>query len=202
MSEENTQPENDAAEATPVTEPLPPVTKLLMETFGDNVLGHSNRLGEETVSIARKDMLTLMRFLKEDPRCAFNMMVDLTAVDLQPATPRFEVVYHFKSIGRGQRLRVKVPVAEDTAEAAGVDSIRGLWIAADWYEREAREMYGIHFAGHPDLRPLLLYDGFEGYPLRKDYDKGRAQPLVPLRPIRERYDYGEHFHPVQQPIEN
>jgi NADH-quinone oxidoreductase subunit C len=81
--------------------------------------------------------------------------------------------------------------------AAEVDSIRGLWIAADWYERECHEMYGIAFAGHPNLKPLLLYDGFEGHPLRKDYEKGHAQPLVPMRPVRERYDYGETFHPVK-----
>ncbi len=79
-----------------------------------------------------------------------------------------------------------------------MDTIRELWIAADWYERECHEMYGIVFAGHPHLEPLLLYDGFEGYPLRKDYDKGHAQPLVPLRPVNERYNYGETFQPVER----
>jgi len=199
MSEEPNQAET-GAEAAPQAEPTPPaITRLLMEKFPGKVLSHHTRLGEETVSIAREGMLDLMRFLKEDPRCALDMMADLTGVDLYPATPRFEVVYHFKSIAKGHRLRVKVPVEEAGAE---VDSIRGLWIAADWYERECREMYGVHFAGHPDMRPLLLYPGFEGHPLRKDYDKGRAQPLVELRPVRERYDYGEHFHPVAQPTEN
>ena len=74
-----------------------------------------------------------------------------------------------------------------------------LWVAADWYERECHEMYGIGFAGHPNLIPLLLYDGFEGYPLRKDYEKGLSQPLLPMRPVRERYDYCETFRPVKHP---
>ena len=139
-------------------------------------------------------MLDVFSFLKNDSRCAFELMIDLTAVDYLPRTPRFEMVYHFKSLSLNHRLRVKIPVDEQTAE---VDTIRELWIAADWYERECHEMYGIHFEGHPNLRPLLMYEGFEGYPLRKDYEKGRSQPLVPMRPVRERYNYGETFHPVK-----
>ncbi len=121
-------------------------------------------------------------------------MVDLTAVDLLPQTPRFEVVVHLYSLVHNHRLRVKIVLEEAKAE---IDSITPLWVAADWYERECHEMYGIRFKGHPNLAPLLLYEGFEGYPLRKDYDKGLAQPLVDLRPVRERHDYGEHYQPVK-----
>ena len=113
-----------------------------------------------------------------------------------PRAPRFEVVYHLNSLSLHHRLRVKIPLEEAAPE---VDSILELWVAADWYERECHEMYGIGFAGHPNLIPLLLYDGFEGYPLRKDYEKGLSQPLVPRRPVRERYDYGERFRPVKNP---
>jgi len=175
---------------------VPALTVLLLETFAGKVLEHHCQHGDETVVIQRWGMLDVFSFLKDDPRCAFEMRIDLTAVDYQPRTPRFEVVYHFKSLTLHHRLRVKVPLDEAALE---VDTIRDLWVAADWYERECHEMYGIGFAGHPNLIPLLLYDGFEGYPLRKDYEKGLSQPLVPMRPVRERYDYGESFQPVKNP---
>jgi len=122
------------------------------------------------------------------------MMIDLTAVDLMPRQPRFEVVVHLKSLAKGHRLRVKIPVAEEGAE---VDTISPLWVAADWYERECWEMYGIHFTGHPNLDYLLLYKGFQGHPLRKDYEKEKQQPRVPMRTVRERHQYGESFHYVE-----
>jgi NADH-quinone oxidoreductase subunit C len=200
MSEDSAKPA--AAPAAPAPSPAPQgaaaeppaTTQLLLQQFGASVLGHHAQHGDETVTIRREGMLDVFAFLKGDPRCAFEMMIDLTAVDYLPRTPRFEVVVHLKSLSRNARLRVKIPAE---AAAPEVDSIRELWIAADWYERECHEMYGIVFKGHPDLSPLLLYDGFEGYPLRKDYPKGRQQPLVPMRPVKERYDYGERFQPVQ-----
>ncbi|MEE8433661.1 MAG: NADH-quinone oxidoreductase subunit C [bacterium] len=178
------------------TAELPPITALLHQSFADNMLEHHRQHGDETVVIKREGMLDVFSFLKDDPRCAFEMMIDLTAVDYQPRAPRFEVVYHLKSLTLNHRLRIKIPLEEAAPE---VDSIRGLWVAADWYERECHEMYGIGFAGHPNLKPLLLYDGFEGHPLRKDYEKGLSQPLVPMRPVRERYNYGETFRPVEHP---
>jgi len=196
MSDPKPAAPTDAAPAAEApAPPAPPaLTQLLLERFGERVLGHHAQHGDETVSIRREGMLDVFRFLKEDPRCAFALMVDLTAVDYLPRTPRFEVVVHLKSLAHNHRLRVKVPVA---AEAPEVDSIHEIWVAADWYERECHEMYGIVFKGHPNLAPLLLYDGFEGHPLRKDYPKGRQQPLVPMRPVKERYDYGERFEPVK-----
>jgi NADH-quinone oxidoreductase subunit C len=194
MSEASATP----AAATPAAAQPPVLTRLLLEKFGERVLAHHAQHGDETVSIARKGMLEVFEFLRDDPRCACELMVDLTAVDYLPRTPRFEVVVHLKSVSLNHRLRVKVPVEEQAAE---VDSIQGLWVAANWYERECWEMYGIVFKGHPNLKQLLLYPGFEGYPLRKDYPKGRAQPLVPMRPVKERYDYGERFQPVAHPID-
>lgn len=178
--------------------PPPALTALLLQTFPGQVLQHHVQHGDETVVLQREKMLGVFAFLKSDPRCKFEMMIDLTAVDRMPRQPRFDVVYHLKSLTLTHRLRVKIPVGGGATgeEALQVDTIRELWIAADWYERECHEMYGIDFAGHPNLKPLLLYEGFQGYPLRKDYEKGRSQPLVPLRPVRERYDYGETFHPV------
>ncbi|MBI3324518.1 MAG: NADH-quinone oxidoreductase subunit C [Candidatus Omnitrophica bacterium] len=88
---------------------------------------------------------------------------------------RFEVVYHFYSLARNHRVRVKVPVP---ASDPVVDSVAGLWKSADWFEREAWDMFGVRFAGHPDLRRILMYKEFEGHPLRKDYPVNRRQPLI------------------------
>lgn len=191
-------PENTEAEQADVAQEAPPpvLTALLLETFGERIVEHHAQYGDETVVITREGMLEVMGFLKDDPRCAFEMMIDLTAVDRTPRDPRFDVVYHFKSLTHNHRLRVKVCIPE---EGAQVDSIQGLWVAANWYERECHEMYGIDFADHPELEPLLLYKGFQGHPLRKDYDKGKMQPLMPLRPVRERYWYGETYQPVENP---
>jgi NADH-quinone oxidoreductase subunit C len=88
---------------------------------------------------------------------------------------RFDVVYHFYSSGHQHRLRVRVPL---TAADPSVPSLTGLWASANWYEREAWDMFGVTFTGHPNLRRLLMYEGFQGHPLRKDYPVDRRQPLV------------------------
>jgi len=165
---------------------VPPLTALLQAAFPQSVRDRHAQGGEETVIVRRQGMLDLFRFLRDDPRCAFDLMIDLTAVDHLPRTPRFEVVVHLKSLAHNHRLRVKIPIEEGQEE---VDSISALWVAADWYERECFDMYGIRFAGHPDLRRLLLYPEFAGHPLRKDYDHRLQQPRVPLRAVRERHDY-------------
>jgi NADH-quinone oxidoreductase subunit C len=92
-----------------------------------------------------------------------------------PASARFVVVYHFFSLAHKHRLRVEVPVDEDDAE---VDSLTSLWGGADWLEREVWDMFGIRFRGHPDLKRILMYDEFEGHPLRKDYPVKKRQPLI------------------------
>jgi NADH-quinone oxidoreductase subunit C len=106
----------------------------------------------------------------------FDMFLDVTAVDWPERAPRFEVVYHFYSTREHVRVRLKtrVPEADPT-----VDTLVPLYGSARYMERECHEMYGIGFRGNEDLRPLLLYEGFTGHPLRKDYPKQREQPLVP-----------------------
>lgn len=187
MSEATPPPEGaEQPEAAAPADSPPALTALLQSTFANSVVDHHCQHGDETVIIRREGMLEVFRFLKEDPRCAFDMMIDLTAADYLPRAPRFELVVHLKSITLHHRLRIKVPLEEGAEE---VDTISGLWVAANWYERECYDMYGIHFAGHPDLRRLLLYEEFQGHPLRKDYDYHVQQPLVPLRAVRERHDY-------------
>jgi NADH-quinone oxidoreductase subunit C len=108
----------------------------------------------------------------------FDLFLDVTAVDWPDRVPRFDVVYHFYSTRHFVRVRVKTRVPE--AEPV-VDSLVSLYGSANFMERECHEMYGIVFRGNPDLRPILLYEGFVGHPLRKDYPKRQEQPLVPYR---------------------
>ena len=121
-------------------------------------------------------LLDVVRGLKDDFR--FDMFSDVTAVDWLGQEPRFEVVWHFYSTVHRLRVRIKARVPEGEPR---VPSLVGLYGAAKFMERECHEMYGIAFAGNEDLRPILLYEGFMGHPLRKDYPKALEQPLVPYR---------------------
>jgi NADH-quinone oxidoreductase subunit C len=109
---------------------------------------------------------------------AFDLFLDVTAVDWLGQAPRFEVVHHLYSTTHKQRVRLKTRVHE--AEPV-VDSLLALYGAAAFMERECHDMFGINFRGNADLRPILLYEGFKGHPLRKDYPKQQEQPLVPYR---------------------
>ena len=121
-------------------------------------------------------LLDMVRRLKAD--FGFDMFLDVTAVDWPGRAPRFDVVYHFYSTRDFVRIRLKtqVPEADPT-----VDSLIELYGSAHFMERECHDMYGIVFRGNPDLRPILLYEGFTGHPLRKDYPKRQEQALVPSR---------------------
>jgi NADH-quinone oxidoreductase subunit C len=120
---------------------------------------------ELTLFAERDQIIALVEFLKRDALCMFEMMIDVCGVDYPERSQRFEVVYHFLSMRMNQRIRVKVSTDEETA----VPSIVDLHPSANWFEREAVDMYGIRFAGHPDMRRILTDSGFEGYPLRKDF---------------------------------
>jgi NADH-quinone oxidoreductase subunit C len=115
------------------------------------------------------------RILRDDAELEFEMLTDLTCVDYLGEEPRFEMVYHFYSVARNHRLRIKARVPEEPAE---IDSLVDVYASANWMEREVWDLYGIRFKGHPDLRRILLYEEFEGHPLRKDYPKEKRQPLV------------------------
>ena len=164
------------------------LTQLLLQNFSEKILEHHQHRGDETVTIDKSAIVDVCRFLRDDPKAQFDMMVDLTAVDFlaQGKEPRFEVVYHLKSMELGHRIRIKAPVSESDCE---IDSVHSLWKAVDWYERECYDMYGIVFKGHPNLKRLLMYDEFVGHPLRKDYPVDKQQPLVDLYEVEERYSY-------------
>ena len=167
------------------------LTTLLKQEFPDDVTDFHAHRDDETVVIKRDALEAVCRFLRDDTRCSFEIMMDLTAVDRleMNETPRFEMVYHFKSLTHARRLRLKVRLTEDDSKIA---SIHHLWKAVDWYERECFDMFGIVFEGHPDLRRILMYDEFEGHPLRKDYPIDKQQPLMELKEVEERHVYGRH----------
>jgi NADH-quinone oxidoreductase subunit C len=139
--------------------------------------------GEAVIVLPRDALPGAFGTLRDHPETRFEMLSDLTVVDYLGRTPRFEVIYQLYSVSLGHRARVKVPVPED---APVVPSATGSWKSANWAEREAWDMFGIRFDGHPDLRRILMYPEFEGHPLRKDYPLLKRQPLVPERdPIND-----------------
>ena len=152
-----------------------PVLRRLLDAHAEAVTATHAELGDATAVVREFYLLEVMRFLRDDPALAFEMLSDVCAVDYLPRVPRFEVVYHLYSVAKNHRLRVKVLC---DGASPSVPSVTALWESANWMEREVWDLYGIRFDGHPDLRRILLYDEFEGHPLRKDYPKERRQPLV------------------------
>ncbi|HQT93605.1 MAG TPA: NADH dehydrogenase (quinone) subunit D [Thermoanaerobaculaceae bacterium] len=138
----------------------------------------------------------LARHLKNDPALDFKLLLDVCGVDYPGRNERFEVVYHAASLERGQRIRLKVPVREDDPV---VPSVYGVWRAADWFEREAFDMFGIRFEGHPNLKRILCHQAFQGHALRKDYDPGQRWLLREAEQddmpawAKEHPEDGDHF---------
>src|SRR5579862_4438893 len=147
----------------------------LRERFPNDILRAEDYRGDASVTIPPARLIEVGSFIRDDPELRFDMPLDVTVVDYIGQAPRFEVVYHFLSTAHHHRLRVKARIPADNAI---IDSVSALWVGANWLERETFDMYGIRFAGHPDLRRIYLYDEFEGFPLRKDYPKEKRQPLI------------------------
>ncbi len=134
-------------------------------TLGDDVLKVELKLGELMVTVRRPAILKALTFLRDDPVCSFEQLLDVTAVDWPERAERFEVVYNLISYKHNRRIRVKLTTDEDTPVASAVP----VFSAANWFERETWDLYGVFFADHPDLRRILTDYGFEGHPLRKDF---------------------------------
>lgn len=147
------------------TDDLVDLAERLTERLPHAIKAHTIVRDELTIMIERDHIVPVMRFLRDDGSCAFETLIDICGVDYPDRTERFEVVYHLLSMTLNQRIRVKLTTDEDLAVASVVE----IFPAANWYEREAFDMYGIQFSGHPDLRRLLTDYGFEGHPLRKDF---------------------------------
>ena len=157
------------------------------EVLGPFQLSTHDAFGEVTVGVAADKIVEVLGMLRDDARCQFEQLMDIAGVDYPERAQRFEVVYHLLSPRLNQRLRVRI--AAD--EATQVPSAIPVFPNADWYEREAYDMYGILFSGHPDLRRLLTDYGFQGHPLRKDF------PLTGY--VEVRYD-DEKKRVVYEPV--
>ena len=131
----------------------------------DCVLSWEEAHDELTIHVAPASLVRFVEFLKTDSSCRFSSLVDITAVDYPAREARFDVVYHFLSMYQNQRIRLKVAAREEDM----IPSITSIHPSANWFEREAFDMYGIVFSGHPDLRRILTDYGFTGHPLRKDF---------------------------------
>ncbi len=158
----------------------PAILDAIRTRFGTDIVETHDHCGDHTVVVAREALPRVLAFCRDEPALAFDMLMDLTAVDYlkypgREDGPRFEVVYHLYSVAHNHRVRVKARVDED---APVVPSAVGLWPIANWLEREVWDMFGVRFSGHPDLRRLLMYEEFVGHPLRKDYPIDRRQPLI------------------------
>ena len=144
--------------------------------------------GELTLHAEADNIVPIMTFLRDDAACQFVSIIDICGADYPSRAKRFDVVYHLLSPRKNVRVRIKVQTDEDTP----VPSVTGVYPGADWFEREAYDLYGILFSGHPDLRRLLTDYGFEGHPLRKDF------PLTGF--VEVRYD-DEAKRVVYEPVE-
>ena len=154
----------------------------LRERFGDKIVETHSQHGDDTAIVATDAWVEVARFLRDDPRADMRLFLDLCAVDYPHREPRFEVVAHLYSLSLRHRLRLKARVGDVDGDGAVLDTLTGVWPAANWFERETFDLMGIEFRGHPDLRRILLYPEFVGHPLRKDYPADKTQPLVPFRP--------------------
>jgi NADH-quinone oxidoreductase subunit C len=125
----------------------------------------AHTVGELTVAAKAEDIVVVMKHLRDDPACAFQAFVDITAVDWPQRENRFDIVYHLLSPTQNARIRVKIEVGETASVASIIDVFPG----ANWFEREVYDLYGVVFTGHPDMRRILTDYGFEGHPLRKDF---------------------------------
>ena len=136
----------------------------LGKAFGSKVQGPTEFRGETTCAIAASDLHEIAKFCRDE--LSLDYLIDITSIDNFGEEPRFEIVYHLYSMPRASHLRLKLKVPE---EAAAVDTVSDIWPTANWHEREIYDMMGLKFNGHPDLRRILMWDGYPFFPLRKDF---------------------------------
>ena len=155
----------EADTATGVDAPLPAMLDHIQQVVGESLLSSRVTQGQIVLEVAARTIQQTLVALRDDQHAAFNQLSDMTAVDYPERPDRFEMIYQLLSMKNNMRLRLRAAVGEGQA----VPSITSVYAAANWAEREAWDMFGIFFAGHPDLRRLLTDYGFEGHPLRKDF---------------------------------
>jgi|SaaInl7_200m_RNA_FD_contig_71_679377_length_1250_multi_3_in_0_out_0_2 NADH-quinone oxidoreductase subunit C len=174
MTEENVNGEEKKEEKEEQEEKIEinfddnPIVKALKSRFSDDILEtycYSDKTDELTVKVRKEKIKEICQFVKESPELEFTYLADLTGVDYPERDERFDLVYHLYAVNTNQRLRLRISFKENEA----VDSVVSVWQGVNYYEREAYDMLGIKFTGHPDLKRILMPDGWEGHPYRKDY---------------------------------
>ena len=153
--------------------------RLKAQFTGGEILETGSQHGDEWARVRRDAWTAVATFLRDDPSTKMEMFIDLTVVDRFSTEPRFDVVLHLYSVSRKHRVRLYAGVPE---EDPTIETLVPVWAGANWFEREAYDLYGVRFKGHPDLRRILMYPEFVGHPLRKDYPKEKRQPLVRRQP--------------------
>jgi NADH-quinone oxidoreductase subunit C len=148
-----------------MSETLEQLGKTIADALGERVTAVNVAYGELSINVRCADIVEVATFVRDDPRCLFWCVIDITAVDWPGRDQRFDVVYHLLSPKWNRRVRIKV----QTDEVTPVPSLIGVYPGADWFERETYDLYGVLFSGHPDMRRILTDYGFEGHPLRKDF---------------------------------
>jgi NADH-quinone oxidoreductase subunit C len=162
--------------------------QMIVATLPGAAIGHAMSFGQLSVTVDAAKIVEVARFIRDDQRCRFVNITDVTAVDYPGREKRFDVVYHFLSPTLNTRIRLRVEASETTQ----VPSLIEVFPGADWFERETYDLYGVIFTGHPDMRRLLTDYGFDGHPLRKDF------PLTGF--VEVRYDDAEKrvvYEPVR-----
>ncbi len=144
---------------------LEDLAKTVEGVLGNRIVSHTIANGELTVVVEAQRIVEVLTKLRDDAGCQFEVLIDICGVDYPERDRRFDVVYHLLSLRKNQRIRVKAEADGETPVPSAIE----VFPAANWYERETYDMYGILFSGHPDLRRLLTDYGFQGYPLRKDF---------------------------------
>jgi NADH-quinone oxidoreductase subunit C len=171
-----------------MTEALRDLASYVSEKLGSQIDSSEISYGELTLHVQGASIVPVLTFLRNDVQCQFVSIIDICGADYPSRPKRFDVVYHLLSPRQNQRIRIKLQADDETP----VPSVTGVYPGADWFEREAYDLYGILFSGHPDLRRLLTDYGFEGHPLRKDF------PLTGF--VEVRYD-DEAKRVVYEPVE-
>lgn len=155
--------------------------QILSEKFSAGISRAGFDKGQVVVEVTLGKVVEVLKFLKEDPEFKMNMLMDVIGVDHLGQDPRFEVVYILYSVTKKQRIRLHLKVKENEEVQTAIP----LYSSADWAEREIWDMYGIKFKDHPNLKRILMFEGFEGHPLRKDYPVNKRQPIPEIEEILE-----------------
>jgi NADH-quinone oxidoreductase subunit C len=175
VASEEVEAAAEEAEEQVELSPFETLVEALKGQFGEAIVAADSFRGQDCITISADKVVDVCTYLRDTEDSAYNMLTDLTAVDYMGRDPRFTVVYNLYSFSQNTRLRLKAPIAE----GASLSTVEGVWKAANWMEREVYDLFGIEFEGHSNMKRILLWDGYDGHPLRKDFPlTGKPQAMT------------------------